>query len=36
MRLAERVTAKASRSYHTDIVQWIDNRSTSRRSEATE
>jgi Rrf2 family protein len=29
--LAERVTSKAPRSYHTDIVRWIDNRAMRRR-----
>lgn len=32
--LAENVAAKAPRSYHTDIVRWIDNRSASRRLDA--
>jgi DNA-binding IscR family transcriptional regulator len=31
--LAENVDAKAPRTYHTDIVRRIDNRSASRRSE---
>jgi Rrf2 family protein len=29
--IAQRVTAKAPRSYHGDIVHWIDSRTTSRR-----
>ena len=28
--LAVRTVAKAPRTYHTDIVNWIDNRATSR------
>ncbi|CAN7611193.1 Rrf2 family transcriptional regulator [Caballeronia sp. LjRoot29] len=28
--LAERTVAKAPRTYHTEIVKWIDNRATSR------
>jgi Rrf2 family protein len=33
--LAERVNSKAPRSYHTDIVHWIDSRAMSRRSDLT-
>jgi hypothetical protein len=31
--LAVRTVAKAPRSYHSDIVNWIGNRSASRRDE---
>jgi Rrf2 family protein len=32
--LAERTAAKAPRSYHADVVQWIDKRAGGRRSAA--